>query len=146
MKDYVIHKTEVTPEDNLLCFSTIIAIILAVKTELYLAWALIIVFFFIGLLFKMILLFKWQFSYAIKLTSEHIILNHTILYNKIIIPLSSIDYLNREKRDIALNEKCNIKIPGLGKGKKARISFSSLSDNERNMIFDKMEEFGIVAV
>ena len=142
MKHYVIHKTEVTSEDNLLCFSTIIVILLAIKTELYLAFAPIIVLFSIGLLLKMILFLKWQFSYAIKLTSEYIILNHTILYNKTTIPLSSISCLNREKRYIELNADCKIRVPGFSK----KISFSSLSDNERNIIFDKMEDFGIVVV
>ena len=117
MKDYVIHKTEVTSEDILLCFSNIIAIILAVKTELYLAFAPIIVLLSIGLLCKMILFFKWQSSFAIKLTSDQIILNHTILHNKITIPLSSISCLNREKKYIELNEDCNIRVPEFGKGK-----------------------------
>ena len=51
MNDYVLHKTEVTSEDLLLCFSDTIAIILAIKTELYLAFAPIIVLFSIGLLY-----------------------------------------------------------------------------------------------
>jgi hypothetical protein len=35
-------------------------------------------------------------------------------------------------------------VPGFGKGK-IKISFSSLSDHERNEIFDKMEVLGIVS-
>jgi hypothetical protein len=143
--NYVIHKTEVTPEDNLLGFSTIIVIILLIKTELYLALAPMLALFSIGLLFKLILFFKWQSSYAIKLTSDYIILNHTILYNKLTIPLAAISCLNREKRYIELNEDCNIRVPRFRKGKNTRISFSSLSDNERMEIFDRMEGFGIVS-
>ena len=145
MKDYVIHKTEVTPEDNLLFFSGIIAIILVVKTELYLAFIPMIVLFSIGSLLKMILFVKWQSSFAIKLTSDYVVLNHTIFYNKTSIPLSSIYCLNREKRYIELNEGCNIRGTRFRKGKNTRISFVSLSDNERNELFDRMEDFGIVA-
>ena len=144
MKDYVIHKTEITSEDNFLFFSGVISIILAIKTEMYFALAPFIILISIGLLLKIILLFKWQLSYAIKLTSEYIILNHTILYNKITIPLSSISCLNREKRYIELDEDCNIIVFGFGKRK--RIQLSSLSDNERKAIFDYMEDFGIVNV
>jgi hypothetical protein len=146
MKNYVLHKTESTPDDVILFFSTIIVIILTVKTELYLAYTPILVLLSIGLFGKMILYFKWQCSYAIKLTSDHIILNHTLLHNKITIPLSSISCINREKRYIELNEGCNIKVSGFGKRKNARISFSSLSDSERNEIFDRMEDFGLVSV
>ena len=143
MKDYVLHKTEVTSEDVLLCLTDIIAIILAVKTELYFAFAPIIVLLSIGLFFNIILFFKWQYSYAIKLTSDCIILNHTILYNKITIPLSAISCLNREQRYIKLNESCNIRISKFWKGKTTIIFLSSLSDNERQVIFDRMEDFGV---
>jgi hypothetical protein len=95
---------------------------------------------------KMILFIKWQFSFAIKLTSDHVILNHTILHNRIAIPLSSIFCINREKRYIELNTGCIIKISAFRKGEKTKISLSSLSDTERNEIFDRMEDFGIVAV
>jgi len=145
MKYYVLHKNQVTSEDVLLCLSAIIVIILMVKTELYLAYAPILFLFSIGLLVKIILFFKWQSSYAIKLTSEHIVLNHTLLYNKFIVPLSSISFLNKEKMYIELKEECNIRVPGFGKGKKSKISLSSLSDSERKEIFDKMEDFGIIA-
>ena len=146
MKDYVLHKTEITTDDILLSFLTITVIILEVKTELYIALTPILVLFTIGLLIKMILFFKWQCSYAIKLTSDQIILNHTLLHNMTIVPLSSISCLNRAKRYLELKEGCNIRVPGFGKGKNTRISFSSLSDSERNEIFDRLEDFGIVSV
>jgi len=146
MKDYVLHKTEATPDDVLLYISTIIVIILTVKTEFYLACAPMLVLFSISILIKMFLFFKWQCSYAIKLTSDQIILNHTLLHNMTIVPLSSISCLNRAKRYLELKEGCNIRVPGFGKGKNTRISFSSLSDSERNEIFDRLEDFGIVSV
>jgi len=146
MKNYVLHKTQATPDDVLLFFSAIIVIILTVKTELYLAYTPILVLLTLAILGKLILFFKWQCSFAIKLTSDYIIFNHTLLHNKITIPLSSISCINREKRYIELCDGCNIRIPGFRKGKNAKISLSTLSDNERNEIFERMEEFGIVAV
>jgi len=141
MKDYVLHKTEATPDDALLFFSTIIVIILTVKTELYLAFTPILVLLTIGTLGKMILFFKWQFSFALKLTSESITLNHSIFYNKLSVPLSSIYCFSREKRYMELKENSGIRRRG-----KKRISFVSLSDSERQVIFDRFEDFGIISI
>ena len=148
MKNYIIHKTEITPEYNFLFVTTIVAIILAVKTEEYIALSPIIVLTSISLFLKLILFVKWQGCYAIKLNQEQLILNHTILYNKITIPLQSIISLNREQKCVELKENSNIKIPRLVKinKNKNKIFFLTLTDNERKELFDKMEELGIISL
>jgi len=148
MKNFVLHKTTRTSEDNFLFFSGVIAIILAVKTKEYAVFLPFIFLITINVIVKAILFFKWQYSYALKLTQEHIIINHTILYNKITIPLLSINGLNREQRYVELKENSDIKIPRLIKSKKNqnKVYFSTLSDYEINKLFDRMEDFGIVSL
>jgi hypothetical protein len=144
MKSYIIHKTDITPEDNFFVFSNITAILLAVKSEQYIAFAPIILLISIKLVLNIFMFFKWKFSYAIKLDQDHIILNHTILYNKVKVPLVAINCLNKEKQFVELKNNSGVKLPRLNSNN--RIFFSTLSDNERKELFDRMENFGIIVM
>lgn len=148
MRNYIIHKTDKTPDDNFLFFTTIIAIFLAVKTEEYFIFAPIILLLAISLLFKLILFLKWQRSYVVALDENQIILNHTILYSEVKIPLSVIHCVSKRGRYMELTENHGIALPrfSVKSSTKNKIYFSTLSDNERKELFDKLEDFGVSSI
>ena len=135
--DFCIYKLK----DNnwfVLSFATLF-IILAIQTELYAIFSPIIFLHLLFLLYQGILQLKWQNSYAIKVSSHVLVLNHTLMFKKLTLPITSIICIDRERSIVKVDIDKIENAPNFLK-RNPEIWFRNLTSFERNLLFDKIEE------
>ena len=135
--DFCIYKLK----DNnwfVLSFATLF-IILAIQTELYAIFSPIIFLHLLFLLYQGILQLKWQNSYAIKVSSHVLVLNHTLMFKKLTLPITSIICIDRERSIVKVDIDKIENAPNFLK-RNPEIWFGNLTSFERNLLFDKIEE------
>lgn len=132
MEKLIIYKNNHTVEDVLWIILDITAIVLAILKERYVIFAPMILIFTLPVVKNAILWMKWYNSYAVKIENSELVLNHSLIFKKLHIPLENIQDVNIERQCLILKEP--VRIPLWGCSLK-RITFSNLTDSERKDVF-----------
>jgi len=128
MEKFVIYKNNHSIEDVLWILLDITVIFLTIHSKKYEVFVPIIVVFTLPIINKAILWMRWLNSYAIKIENGVLILNHSILYRKIVIPIEKILEVNIDHQCLLLREPIRT---SLFHSFVRKITFTNLSDSER---------------
>lgn len=136
MEKFTLNKCKVTLESIILIIVGALSVYMYI-VSLNIVYVPIIVLVSLKILYDMILYFRWIKSYAIIVDSDKIIFNHTLLLKNVSIPLSDIENLDRNRKNIQIKESQRGNLPLFYKS--GSISLHTLTKAECSELFSALE-------